>query len=96
MDRHVERSNLEHPDEGPDASELDAITLKEYALKYMGEDAVPLCDVLAQGFLRAEAEEVSALYFVDYVKSGTRLANMISDEKDGGQYPRNRQGNKRH
>lgn len=48
------------------------------------------------GFVRAilgvEADELSALYLVDYIKSGTGLANLAADTADGGQYLRNRQG----
>ncbi|PVH87523.1 FAD/NAD(P)-binding domain-containing protein [Cadophora sp. DSE1049] len=45
------------------------------------------------GLLGVESTEVSALFMVDYIKSGTGVANMISDGKDGGQYLRNRRGN---
>lgn len=42
--------------------------------------------------LGQDADEVSALYFLNYCKSGGGLLQMRSDRKDGGQFLRIRQG----
>jgi len=42
--------------------------------------------------LGQEPENVSALYFLNYCKSGGGLMQMRSDCKDGGQYLRVKQG----
>lgn len=67
------------------------MTLAEFAKRYSPE-AEALATLLARDLLGVESDEMSMLYFVDYVKSGTGLMNLISDFKDGGQYLRNRQG----
>ncbi|EED21860.1 amine oxidase, putative [Talaromyces stipitatus ATCC 10500] len=89
----VESSNLEHPEQGPNAKMLDSVTFHEFIQEYAGEEGVAMANHLSQALLGVEAEELSALYMIDYIKSGTGLANMASDEKHGGQYLRNRQGN---
>lgn len=93
IDEYVDRSDLENPHLGPDAAELDSMTASEFSQKCFDSPlASYLINSLTQGLLGVEAEEVGALYLVDYIKSGTGLENITSDGKDGGQYLRNRQG----
>ncbi|KAH6996950.1 putative amine oxidase [Ilyonectria destructans] len=91
---HIERSHPESPHLGPDAAMLDSMTFEAYAEKYSpGGFGVFLADTLVICLLGVQARELSALYMIDYLKSGTGIENMISDRKHGGQYLRNRQSN---
>lgn len=77
LEEMVAERDLEDPLAGPRAKELDGMTLKEFGEKFSGAPIVrEFLTSLAQGFLGVEAEEMSALFFLDYVKSGTSLANM--------------------
>ncbi|KAI8654173.1 Amine oxidase [Fusarium sp. Ph1] len=91
---YVERSNLENPHLGPDAAELDSLTIAQFAEKKFGGTLVArlFFTELAKGLVGAKPEEISALHLVDYIKSGGGLAIMMSDDKHGSQYLRNRQG----
>ncbi|KAI0132470.1 hypothetical protein BJ170DRAFT_592425 [Xylariales sp. AK1849] len=77
----VERSRLEDPSLGPDAMYQDSVALKEHAKESFGDVAMNLCNSLAYRFLIVEAEDLSALYIVDHIKSGTRLPTMSSDRE---------------
>ncbi|GJC84745.1 amine oxidase [flavin-containing] B [Colletotrichum liriopes] len=89
----IERSNLDEPWSGPDAVRLDSLNCQELVEKEVGgELSGILFNVLSQSLLGVESDEMSALFFIDYIKSGTGLENISSDCKDGGQYLRNRQG----
>lgn len=93
LEELINRSDLEDPSQGPDAKELDALTALEFVDKTFGSEfSKIMTHVLSRALLGVDADEISALYLVDYLKSGTGLANIISDLKDGGQYLRNRQG----
>ncbi|KAF5238900.1 hypothetical protein FANTH_10143 [Fusarium anthophilum] len=94
LQEYVDRSNLEHPHLGSDAEKLDSMTALQFANEEFGEGiAAVLVTMLARDLLGVEADELSALFLINYIKSGTGLANISSDTKDGGQYLRNRQGN---
>ncbi|KAJ3521051.1 hypothetical protein NM208_g13462 [Fusarium decemcellulare] len=94
LSEYVERSDLEHPDLGPDAKKLDSMNALEFADQEFGSDlSKMLVTTLTRALLGVDPDELSALYLVDYIKSGTGLENISSDLKDGGQYMRNRQGN---
>ncbi|KAJ4270147.1 hypothetical protein NW762_001820 [Fusarium torreyae] len=94
LNKWVEKIDPENPSSHPEAEMLDSMTFGQLSTKYLGPDFGPLvaaeatCSLLGVG-----PDEVSALYMVDYLHSGTGLDNMASDKKDGGQYLRNRQGN---
>lgn len=76
-----------------DAAALDAVTFQDYCDKqFPGGVASYMAGLATRDLLGVEPTEVSALFMVDYIKSGTGVANMISDKKDGGQYRRNRRG----
>jgi hypothetical protein len=49
-----------------------------------------LANKMTEGLLGVNAREVS--FITDYFRSGTGLPNLVSDQKDGGQYIRNRKG----
>ncbi|CVL00467.1 related to amine oxidase [flavin-containing] B [Fusarium mangiferae] len=94
LQEYVDRSSLEHPHLGPEAKKLDAMTALDFASNEFGEGiAEVLVTILARDLLGVEPGELSALFLINYIKSGTGLANISSDTKDGGQYLRNRQGN---
>ncbi|PNP79489.1 hypothetical protein FNYG_07105 [Fusarium nygamai] len=93
LQEYVERSNLEHPHLGPDAEELDSMTALDFARNEFGAGISEVLVAMLARDLGVEADELSALFLINYVKSGTGLANISSDTKDGGQYLRNRQGN---
>ncbi|KAJ4213252.1 hypothetical protein NW759_011094 [Fusarium solani] len=91
---YVGRSNLENPHLGPDAAELDSLTIAQFAEKKFGGTLVArlFFTELAKGLVGTQPEEISALHLIDYIKSSGGLAIMMSDGKHGGQYLRNRQG----
>ncbi|KAI8649619.1 Amine oxidase [Fusarium keratoplasticum] len=94
LSEYVDRSDLQNPHLGPDAKRLDSLTALEFAEEEFGTDlSKMLVTTLTRAILGVDADELSALYLIDYVKSGTGLGNISSDLKDGGQYLRNRQGN---
>lgn len=93
LSEYVDRSDLQNPHLGPDAKRLDSLTALEFAEEEFGTDlSKMLVTTLTRAILGVDADELSALYLIDYVKSGTGLGNISSDLKDGGQYLRNRQG----
>jgi monoamine oxidase len=47
---------------------------------------------LVRALLGVEPEEISAFYFLDYVKSGLGTASLSLDNAGGAQYMRVRQG----
>lgn len=51
-----------------------------------------MASVATAAFLGVEGHEVSALYLINYIKSGYGLKIMVSDGKDGAQYIRAQQG----
>lgn len=72
---------------------LDSTTFLAY-LKILNanEQAIATASIWTRAMLGQEPEDVSALYFLSYCKSGGSLLQMRSDRRDGGQYLRLRQG----
>ncbi|SMR41499.1 unnamed protein product [Zymoseptoria tritici ST99CH_1A5] len=69
--------------------DLDDITLEQWLLDHnAGEHALNSFKIGARAMLGVEPSEVSALYFLDYCKSGGGYMQMRSDLKHGGQYLR--------
>ncbi|KAF5026888.1 hypothetical protein F66182_918 [Fusarium sp. NRRL 66182] len=94
LDKWVEDIDPENPSCHPEAEMLDSLTFGELCAKYLGPELGPaVADVATGSLLGASPDQVSALFMVDYLRSGTGLDNMASDKKNGGQYLRNRQGN---
>jgi hypothetical protein len=83
----------EDPTSITNAAELDNMTLAQYCkTKLPGTVADLMANATARGFLGVEHEEISALFYIDYVRSGFRLEPLTSDLKGGAQYLRARQG----
>lgn len=77
----------------PQDSSLDSITFEAY-LRARGASEVAIATgmVWTRAMLGQDPKDISALYFLNYCKSGGGLLQMRSDRKDGGQYLRIRQG----
>ncbi|RSL69870.1 hypothetical protein CEP53_002036 [Fusarium sp. AF-6] len=77
----------------PKDTSIDALTLEAYLRsRGAGEKALATAMVWTRAMLGLEPRDISALYFLNYCKSGGGLLNMRSDRKHGGQYLRIRQG----
>ncbi|GAB1197765.1 hypothetical protein APSETT444_007068 [Aspergillus pseudonomiae] len=86
--------DLDDPTSSARAREIDQLTFRDFCIgKIQSESAVTIADVLSVSLLGVESYEVSALFMLLYFKSGAGIDNIISDQKNGGQYLRNRQGN---
>lgn len=73
--------------------DLDDMTFEEWIKSQGGgEHALNALTIGTRAMLGVEPSEVSALYFLDYAKSGGGYMQMRSDGKHGGQYLRVRQG----
>lgn len=74
--------------------DLDSITFEEWIKSHgpFKEDALNALKIGTRAMLGVEPNEMSALYFLDYCKSGGGYMLMRSDLKDGGQYLRVAQG----
>lgn len=72
---------------------LDSVTFAEY-LRARKADAIALATatVWTRAMLGQEPEDVSALFFLHYCRSGGGLLQMRSDREHGGQFLRVRQG----
>jgi monoamine oxidase len=69
--------------------QFDNMTLEEWCKsEIQSETASATVNLWTRAMLGLEASEVSALYFLDYCKSGGGLLQMRSDFKHGGQYLR--------
>ncbi|KAH6693855.1 hypothetical protein F5X68DRAFT_164748 [Plectosphaerella plurivora] len=77
----------------PDNAALDSLTFEAY-LRTRGatEGAMATGTVWTRAMLGQDPKDISALYFLNYCKSGGGLMQMRSDRKHGGQYLRIRQG----
>lgn len=77
----------------PKDTALDSITFKAY-LQQIGANpiAVATASIWTRAMLGQEPEDISALYFLNYCKSGGGLLQMRSDRRHGAQFLRIRQG----
>ena len=88
-----EDSSVVPPFDGDIARSLDNISFAHWCEQEIQHPVIMrLAESLTQGLLGVEPTEVSALYIVNYIKSGTGLTNLGSDLEDGGQYLRVRKG----
>ncbi|KAB8271284.1 hypothetical protein BDV30DRAFT_250105 [Aspergillus minisclerotigenes] len=86
--------NLEDPGSGPNAKELDSVSLQEYCIQtFQSELIASLFDTIIQSLIGVEAKDVSLLAFLISLKAGTGFEAVTSDGKNGGQQLRVRQGN---
>lgn len=87
--------NLEDPGSGPNAKELDSVSLQEYCIQtFQSELIAGLFDTIIQSLIGVEAKDVSLLAFLISLKAGTGFEAVTSDGKNGGQQLRVRQGKK--
>ncbi|KAE8420591.1 hypothetical protein BDV36DRAFT_306416 [Aspergillus pseudocaelatus] len=87
--------DLDDPTSSVRAREIDQLTFRDFCIeKIQSESAVTIADVLSVSLLGVESYEVSALFMLLYFKSGAGIDNIIPDQKNGGQYLRNRQARK--
>lgn len=85
--------DLEKPFKSHGAAEIDRLTFQEFCVqRTKNAQATRIADLISTALLGVESNEVSALYMLQYFKSGCGIDNLLSDQKDGGQYLRNRQG----
>ncbi|KAK8061232.1 flavin containing amine oxidoreductase [Apiospora hydei] len=77
----------------PKNTELDSMTFEAY-LRSRGasETSLATATVWTRAMLGAEPSDMSALFFLNYCRSGGGLLQMRSDRKGGGQHLRIRQG----
>ncbi|KAM0545840.1 hypothetical protein ACHAPJ_011167 [Fusarium lateritium] len=77
----------------PKNTSLDAVTFEAFLRsKGAGKEALGTATIWTRAMLGLEPSDISALYFLNYCKSGGGLLQMRSDRKDGGQYLRIRTG----
>ena len=68
---------------------LDRMTFEDWVRhEGGGESARASATVWTRAMLGLEPKEISALFFLNYCKSGGGLLQMRSDQKNGGQYLR--------
>jgi monoamine oxidase len=85
--------DMRNPQSYEKYKDLDSITIAEYCKRHApGEASIAVADRCARAWLGATMDEMSALFFIDYVRSGRGFAVLRSDKKDGGQYLRLRTG----
>ncbi|KAI3581835.1 hypothetical protein IWW34DRAFT_903945 [Fusarium oxysporum f. sp. albedinis] len=75
------------------AADLDSLTFSQYIERTTDDATVrDLAKMISRALMGIEADVVSALWLVRFIKAGTGIENLISDLKDGAQYQRIRQG----
>ncbi|OKL56193.1 hypothetical protein UA08_08447 [Talaromyces atroroseus] len=76
----------------PQNADWDSVTLEDFVRQNGGgATALATARLWTRGLLGVEPREMSALYFLDYIKSGGGLMLTRSDMKHGGQFLRVRQ-----
>lgn len=79
--------------QNPKGQQYDSVTLEEFMKNSgAGTTAYNTACVWTRALLGCEPSELSALYFLNYCKSGGGLMQMRSDRKGGGQFLRIRKG----
>lgn len=91
----IEASDLEHPESGDQAWRLDGMTFAEFGREAGPNIGAGIASVATTALLGVEADEVSALFVINYIKSGHGIQVISSDQKDGAQYIRARRGEKK-
>ncbi|RAK99987.1 flavin monoamine oxidase family protein [Aspergillus ibericus CBS 121593] len=85
--------DLHDPASSPAAKKVDNLTFKDFCVRRAeSEHAVLIADAISAALLGVDSHEVSALYALYYFKSGCGIDNLLSDEENGAQYLRTRQG----
>ena len=79
--------------DNPSSTQLDSVTFEAYLRsRNATETAIKTATVWTRAMLGQDPKDVSALYFLNYCRSGGGLLQMRSDRKGGGQHLRVRQG----
>lgn len=77
----------------PQDKELDSLTFEAYLIsRGADQNALATATVWTRAMLGVNPTDLSALFFLNYCKSGGGLLAMRSDRKGGGQHLRIRQG----
>ncbi|RDW72190.1 amine oxidase-10 [Coleophoma crateriformis] len=77
----------------PTSTKLDTMTFQDYVVSLgAGKAALANAATWTRAMLGVEPTELSALFFLNYCKSGGGLLQMRSDRKGGGQHLRLRKG----
>lgn len=77
----------------PQDSSLDSLTFEAYLLsRGASKTALATATLWTRAMLGQEPTDISALFFLNYCKSGGGLLQMRSDRRGGGQHLRVRQG----
>ncbi|KAF5003431.1 hypothetical protein FDECE_10028 [Fusarium decemcellulare] len=77
----------------PKDTSIDSLTFEAFLRSKGASDAaLATAMVWTRAMLGLDPKDISALYFLNYCKSGGGLLQMRSDRKHGGQYLRIRQG----
>ena len=93
IDDMGDKLDPQDPSTFKDTVEFDAMTLDEFCHKFLpGRVAALMANATARGFLGVESTEISALLYIDYVRSDFKMGSLTSDLKGGAQYLRARQG----
>lgn len=90
---HCQALDTFQPEKSQSSTSLDSITFEAYLLSQgAGKTALATATLWTRAMLGQEPGDISALFFLNYCKSGGGLLQMRSDRKHGGQYLRVRQG----
>ncbi|KAM5358100.1 hypothetical protein ACJZ2D_015593 [Fusarium nematophilum] len=81
ISEYVDRSDLQNPHLGPDAKHLDSLTALEFADKEFGSDlSKALVTTLTRALLGVDADELSALFLIDYIKSNQNFSTKLAEK----------------
>lgn len=74
-------------------SDFDKLTVSEFLRqKGANKDAYEFFETTVKGLLGVDATELSLFFYLDYIKSGGSLDDLMSEKSNGAQYQRLRQG----
>jgi len=77
--------------------DYDTMSMADFITHHGGrETALGTVGVWTKAMLGLEPREVSALFFLEYCKSGGGIMQMRSDERNGGQFLRLAKGTSTH
>lgn len=84
-----QRIDIHNTTAASDPREFDKLSVRDWVEKHSSsKTALASASVWTRAMLGLEPEEVSALHFLNYCKSGGGLLQMRMDTKNGGQYLR--------
>ncbi len=82
LEREAAKLDLRHLPISP----FDKLTVSDF-LKQKGadKDAYTYFEITSKGLLGVDATELSLLFYLDYIKSGGSLGELICERSDGAQ-----------